>query len=100
MVGNEQWRVIADGRPYNCSVCEQRSTEEFFVQESGRVTVPHIHRCDQVQSDRITGQLTTALRGYLIEHISYEHRLREREQPCQKKDVIDDQLLESWQILT
>jgi hypothetical protein len=31
----------------------------------------------QVQSGRITGQLTTALRGHLVENISYEHRLRE-----------------------
>ena len=41
MAGNEQWRAIADGQTYNYKVCEQRSTEEFFVQKFGRVTVLH-----------------------------------------------------------
>jgi hypothetical protein len=40
-VENEKRRVITDGQTHNCSVCEQRSTEEFFVQEFRRVTVLH-----------------------------------------------------------
>ena len=40
-MGTEQWRVIADGQPYNCLVHEQRFTTEFFVQEYGCVTVLH-----------------------------------------------------------
>jgi hypothetical protein len=43
MVGNEQWRMIADGQTYNYSVCEQKFTEEFFVQTSEDVTV--LHEC-------------------------------------------------------
>ena len=41
MVGNKQWRVIAEGQAYTCLVCKLRSTEEFFVQEFGHVTVLH-----------------------------------------------------------
>ena len=28
-VGNEQWRVIANGQTCNCLDCEQRFTEDF-----------------------------------------------------------------------
>ena len=62
MVENKQWRVIAEGQAYTCSVCEQRSTEECFVQEFGRITCPTC--IDAIRFSLVeNGQLTTAIRG-------------------------------------
>ena len=39
-VGNEQWRVIANGQTCNCLDCEQGSTEDFCT-KFRRITVLH-----------------------------------------------------------